>query len=96
MNDKQLVLSVIAVIIVCVIFLYALTPRYELTEVTIVKIHTVEDYKNQLDLGVKQATYPHIVYESVETKERFKDKTNSSMGEVGEVITINRQIGGMR
>jgi hypothetical protein len=97
MIDKiKYALLIILIVGVFSLFTWLIIPRYELTEVLIVKIHTVEDYKAQTELGVKQGSYPHIVYEVIETKERFKEKTSYSMGEVGETITINRQVGGMR
>jgi hypothetical protein len=94
--DNKLTTIVILLIVgtftLCTIML--LTPRYEMIEVKIVKIHTVEDYAREKELSSMNAIFPHVIYEVVETGERYSER--SAKGTLGETITIKRQVGGMR
>jgi hypothetical protein len=95
MSDKLTLISIMLIVGTFVVWLVALTiPKYEMTKVKIVKIHTVEDYAREKESSIMEATFPHVIYEVVETGERYIDR--NPKGKLDEIITVKRQIGGMR
>jgi len=79
---KILILSFLFIIVAC-------QGEKVLTEVKCIKIHSVEDYATERQQSYMKARFPHVVYEVVDTGERFSIM-EPPLCHINEIIKIER------
>ena len=79
---KKLIITIILLIIII-----GCSTKTKLVRVRLVKIHSVADYAKQQKQSFWLARYPYVVYEIIETGERYT-ASGSPLCKTNEIITI--------